>query len=231
MGKEKLSEYLRKHHLEMPKDKELLECAKSFTLKSLDSFYAGLGSSDISLVTAVNRLYPQLEETEEISLEDAVISRTRPKGGIKIDDINMLQFNFGKCCQPVPGEDIVGFITRGRGITVHRKDCPNITRSNIDEERIVELDWDITAKSSFIIQINFVMEDRPGILRDVLNSISDDDTNLKDTSISASRGLARGEFIAEVKNLTHLNNLINRIRRVKGVIDVTRKLGSSRSKK
>ncbi|HDS00966.1 MAG TPA: bifunctional (p)ppGpp synthetase/guanosine-3',5'-bis(diphosphate) 3'-pyrophosphohydrolase [candidate division Zixibacteria bacterium] len=123
---------------------------------------------------------------------------------------------------------MVGFITRGRGVTVHRRDCPNIQRANIDKARIVELDWDISEQSKFVVKINLIMEDRKNILRDILNSIADDETNLKNSSISASRGLARGEFIAEVRNLTHLNRILDQIKKVKGVIDVTRSMGSSK---
>jgi len=124
---------------------------------------------------------------------------------------------------------VVGFITRGRGVTVHRIDCPNITRSNIDPERIVKLDWDVGEQSSFIVKISLLTEDRKNILRDILNSIADDETNLKNSSLSASKGLARGEFVAEVRNLTHLNKLMERIKAVKGVIDVSRHMGSSKT--
>jgi len=227
LGKDMLERRLRKSRLKYPSDKELLKCAESFSYKSIDSLLAAIGQGDTSLVTVINRLYPQREEEEKDSLEEIVAGRLQHKGGIKIDEITSLQFNFGKCCQPLPGEKVVGFITRGRGITVHRINCPNITRANIDRERIVKLDWDVSEKSSFIVKINLIMEDRKNILRDILNSIADDETNLKNSSISASRGLARGTFIAEVKNLSHLNRILERIKKVKGVIDVSRHLGSS----
>jgi guanosine-3',5'-bis(diphosphate) 3'-pyrophosphohydrolase len=229
LGKEMLERHLKKSRLKFPADKELYKCAESFSFKSIDTFLAAIGQGDVSMITAVNRLYPQTFEEEKESLEEIVSGRFRQSGGIKIDDIASLQFNFGKCCQPLPGEKVVGFITRGRGITVHRINCPNITRSNIDKERIVKLNWDVGEKSSFIVKINLIMEDKKNILRDILNSIADDETNLKNSSISASKGLARGTFIAEVKNLSHLNRLLERIKKVKGVIDVSRYLGSTRS--
>ncbi|HER00545.1 MAG TPA: bifunctional (p)ppGpp synthetase/guanosine-3',5'-bis(diphosphate) 3'-pyrophosphohydrolase [candidate division Zixibacteria bacterium] len=228
MGKEMLERHLRKMRLPYPSNKEILECAESFSYKNVKSFLAALGQGDVSVISAVNRLYPQALEESKESIEDIITDRTRFRGGIKIDDIKSLQFNFGRCCQPVPGEDVVGFITRGRGVTVHRRDCPNIQRANIDKARIVELDWDISEQSKFVVKINLIMEDRKNILRDILNSIADDETNLKNSSISASRGLARGEFIAEVRNLTHLNRILDQIKKVKGVIDVTRSMGSSK---
>jgi len=229
VGKEMLQRHLRKMHLKYPAVKDLLVCAETFSYKNLDSFLAALGQGDVSLITTVNRLYPQTEVQEKESIEDILASRFQARGGIKIDDISSLQFNFGKCCQPVPGEKVVGFITRGRGVTVHRIDCPNITRSNIDPERIVKLDWDVGEQSSFIVKISLLTEDRKNILRDILNSIADDETNLKNSSLSASKGLARGEFVAEVRNLTHLNKLMERIKAVKGVIDVSRHMGSSKT--
>ena len=194
----------------------------------VNSFLAAIGQGDVSMFSAVNRLYPQTEEDSKETIEEIITDRTRFRGGIKIDDIKSLQFNFGKCCQPVPGEDVVGFITRGRGVTVHRSNCPNIQRANIDKARIIALDWDISEQSKFVVKISLIMEDRKNILRDILNSIADDETNLKNSSISASKGLARGEFIAEVRNLTHLNRILDQIKKVKGVIDVTRSMGSSK---
>ena len=231
LGKETLERQLKKMHLDFPNLKDLLECAESFSYKNLDTFLAAIGTGDVSPVSAVNRIYPQTMEDERDSVEDIISGQYKPKGGVKIDDIKSLQFNFGKCCQPVPGEDVVGFITRGRGITVHRHDCVNVNREDIDPERVVELEWDVSERSSFIVRINLIMEDRKNILRDILNSIADDETNLKNSHITASKGLAKGEFIAEVRNLSHLNQLLDRIKQVKGVIDVSRYMGSSGSKK
>ncbi len=230
LGKEILDRHLKKIRMPMPSNDQLLDVAKSFSYNNLDTFMAAIGQNDVSIVTVMNRLFPQSEEEDgddRESLEDIISGRYQHRGGIRIDNIKSLQFNFGKCCQPVPGEDVVGFITRGRGVTVHRVNCPNIQRANIDHERIVQLNWDVSDSSTFVVKINLIMEDRKNILRDILNSIADDETNLKNSSISASKGLARGEFIAEVKNLTHLNSLIERIKRVKGVIDVSRSLGST----
>jgi guanosine-3',5'-bis(diphosphate) 3'-pyrophosphohydrolase len=229
LGKEMLDRHLRKMRLPYPSVKEILTCAKSFSFKTVHAFLAGIGQGDVSLVSVVNRLYPQTVEESKETVEEIIADRSRPRGGIRIDDIKSLQFNFGKCCQPVPGEEVVGFITRGRGVTVHRANCPNILRANIDKERIVELDWDVGEQAKFVVKISLIMEDRKNILRDILNSIADDDTNLKNSSISAFKGLAKGEFIAEVRNLSHLNQLIEQIKRVKGVIDVTRSMGSAKS--
>ena len=233
LGKEMLERQLKKAHLDPPDETQLLQCADTFGYKTVEALLAGIGQGDASVVTLVNRIYPQTQEDkqDEASLEEIVSGRQKGRDDVKIDDVGMLQFNFGKCCQPVPGEDVVGFVTRGRGVTVHRRDCPNIRRANLDKERLVDLRWDVSETSTFIVRINLVMEDRKNILRDILNSIAEDDTNLKSTSIHASKGLARGVFIAEVRNLTHLNKLINQISKVKGVIDVSRYLGSSGSSK
>lgn len=229
LGKEMMERHLRKSRLPFPSVKEILACAESLSYKTVNGFLAAIGQGDISLATVVNRLYPQTAEESKETIEEIIADRTRPRGGIRIDDIKSLQFNFGKCCQPVPGEEVVGFVTRGRGVTVHRANCPNIMRANIDKERIVELDWDVGEQAKFVVKISLIMEDRKNILRDILNSIADDETNLKNSSISAYKGLAKGEFIAEVRNLSHLNQLIEQIKRVKGVIDVSRSMGSAKS--
>jgi len=134
-------------------------------------------------------------------------------------------FRFAQCCQPIPGERIVGFITRGRGVSVHRADCLNALQMMVDSDRKVEVEWDVDKNQSFMVRLEILVEDRKNMLRDITEVIADADTNVRGAEIKPGQAATVGSFVIEVKNLRHLNRTIKRIRRVKGVIEVERAKG------
>jgi GTP pyrophosphokinase len=135
-----------------------------------------------------------------------------------------MMFRFAGCCQPVPGEDIVGFITRGRGVTIHHADCHvAIDLANRHPERKIGVSWDADKESWFVVQLDLVTEDRRGLLRDVTEAIATLNTNVRAAEVSTSDdGTAMGHFVIEVSNLSHLNRIIDRVKKVKGVLSVKR---------
>jgi GTP pyrophosphokinase len=139
-----------------------------------------------------------------------------------------MMFRFGYCCQPVPGERIVGFVTRGRGVSIHRSDCPNALQMLTEEDRKVEVTWDVAKDQSFLVKLDILVQDRKNILRDITQAISDADTNVRAAEIKGRETTPTGSFIIEVKNVSHLNKTLKKIRRVKGVIDVGRSKGMER---
>jgi GTP pyrophosphokinase len=141
-----------------------------------------------------------------------------------------MMFRFAGCCQPVPGEDIVGFITRGRGVTVHHAECNlAVNLANTNPERKISVSWDSGRDQSFIVQLSIVVEDRKNMLRDISQAIADSNTNVRGAELQATDSTAEGRFVVEVSNLSHLNRIIDKVRKVKGVISVTRARGSSRA--
>jgi GTP pyrophosphokinase len=145
--------------------------------------------------------------------------------GIKVGGMGNMMFRFAQCCQPVPGEEIVGFVTRGRGISIHRTDCANALQIGIENERKVVVEWDVDKDQSFLVKLEVLVEDRKNILKDITEAIADVDTNVRGAEIKGGESVASGSFVIEVKNLSHLNKTLKRIKKVKGVIQVERAKG------
>jgi GTP diphosphokinase / guanosine-3',5'-bis(diphosphate) 3'-diphosphatase len=132
--------------------------------------------------------------------------------------------NYAKCCNPIPGDEIVGFVTTGEGIKIHRKSCKNVMAMRMnDEERIVEVAWPATNEVDFIAGVRISGDDRTGLLNDVTHSISTyNNTNIRSVSINTKDSLFDGQFILYVKNTSHLNAIVERLKRIKGVTKVER---------
>jgi len=155
-----------------------------------------------------------------------VIDRIRGTKGIRVHGLDNMMFRFAGCCQPIPGEDIIGFITRGRGVSIHRADCPLAIALQTDSpERKIDVSWDTAKGQSFVVRLEMVVEDRKNMLRDITQAIADADTNVRAAEMYARDTTAVGEFVVEVSSLSHLNRILDRVRKVKGVIKVLRAKG------
>ena len=128
-----------------------------------------------------------------------------------------------RCCNPVQGDEVIGYITRGRGVTVHRRDCPNVLNLPDLPERRIVIDWDDDGAQRFLVRIVMEGTDRHGLFADIAKSISDTGTNIQSADIKSTEGGMTGQFVVEVENLAHLKKVMRQIRRVKGVISVERK--------
>jgi GTP pyrophosphokinase len=187
-----------------------------------DAMLAALGSGLLSINAILNRLRPKEEEPPKPTLVQRLVERTRRPGGIKIQKMDNMMFRFANCCQPVPGEKIVGYITRGRGVTVHRADCENVAALLDQPERRLAVEWDVDAEETFLVRLLVGLANRKNLLRDVTQAISEVETNIRSAAVNGDRSAGTGEFVIEVKNLRHLNRVISRIRRVTGVLTVDR---------
>jgi len=134
-------------------------------------------------------------------------------------------FRFAQCCQPLPGEKIMGFITRGRGVSIHRADCTNVLQTMGNSDRQVEVQWDVGKDESFVVRLELVLEDRKNMLRDITEAITDADANVRGAEIKSGETMAMGDFLIEIRNLNHLNRTIKKIKEVKGVVAVKRAEG------
>lgn len=223
LGREMLERKLKELHLGMPSEEILGEYAEHLDRKLADDLLAAIGNGSISVQAVVALIQPEEEKKPTPGLVTKVIDRLRRSKGIKVQGLDNMMFRFAGCCQPVPGDDIVGFITRGRGVTVHQADCASaVDISNEFPERKIEVSWDTSRDQSFIVQLETVVEDRKNILRDVMQAIADVNTNVRGAEMYAHDTTATGRFVVEVTGLTHLNRIIDRVRRVKGVISVKR---------
>lgn len=225
LGKQIVERKLKEIHKEMPNDEKLSEFAKQLKRETADELLASIGNGSISSKPLLDLIAPP-DDKPEPGLVSKVIDKIRGSKGIKVSGMDDMMFRFAGCCQPIPGEDIVGFITRGRGVTVHSIDCER--SHELQEkypERQIDVNWDTGAGQSFVVELELVVEDRKGMLRDITQAISDADTNVRGAEMFASDAAAVGKFVVEVTDLTHLNRIFDKVRKVKGVISATRAKG------
>jgi len=142
--------------------------------------------------------------------------------GVRIQGVDGLMVRYSQCCQPVPGDKVVGYVTRGRGISIHRTDCPNLLALE-DPERRMELDWQEVEGEVFTVRLGLLGEDRRGLYADICAAISQTGTNIRAIELTSGEGGMTGHMIVEVENLSHLTKVIKAVKRVKGVTDVGRR--------
>lgn len=229
LGKEMLERRLREQHIKMPAEELLLEYAQSQDRKTVDDLYAALGNGSLSLQSLVLFIQPE-EKKEEVGFVGKVIDRIRGSRGVRVQGLDNLMFRFAGCCQPVPGDNIVGFITRGRGVTIHQAECSlAVEISNKYPERRIAVSWDTGKDQSFVVQLEIVVEDRRNMLRDITQAIADSNTNVRGAEMYAHDTTAIGKFVVEVTNLAHLNRIIDKVKKVRGVLSVRRAHGREQS--
>src|SRR5213592_4643116 len=152
-----------------------------------------------------------------------VIQRLRLGRGIRIQGVDGLMVRYAQCCQPVPGDQVVGYVTQGRGISIHRSDCPNLLVLSTEAERRIDIDWQESEGETFVVRLAVGGEDRRGLYADICTAISESGTNIRSAELATRDGAVFGAVLVEVENQTHLNKVIRAIRRVKGVTDVSRR--------
>ena len=230
LGREMLARELKRLRRPVHPDRELVDVAQSFGIESGEGLLAALGQGDLSVMSVVQRLHPELRE--EPTPRKSPFTRLkemaqRSPEGIQIQGMGNLMIRLAKCCQPVPGEQIVGMVTRGRGLTVHRVDCPNVFEDRVPAERRVELSWDVPDTRAFVVKLVVFGDDRKGMLADLAQAVAEAGTNIVNADIRAVDGDARGTFLVEVNNLSHLQHVIKAMGRVKGVRAVERSMSGS----
>jgi GTP pyrophosphokinase len=227
LGREMLHRELRRKRRRIPGESELEDIAQSFGFPEVALLLASIGQGEISPVQVVNRLYP--EPTRAPGPVHSAAERlkqlaTPPVRGIRVQGIGNVMIQFAHCCEPVPGDPIVGLITRGRGVSVHQQGCRNILDDKIEKERLIDLHWDVEGEPLFVVGLEIAGEDRTNLLADVSSAISKTNTNIKEGLMqSTDGGEARGHFIVEVRNRRQLSEVIRAIRSVRGVNAVDRR--------
>ena len=152
------------------------------------------------------------------------MQRMRGTGkGVRIQGADGLLVRYAQCCQPVPGDRVVGYVTRGRGVSIHRGDCPNLLFLVHEPERRLEIDWQEMAGERFVVRLTIEGTDRRGLYADVAAAVSATGTDIKSLELKTLDGRVTGAALVEVENLVHLERIIKAARRVKGVASVARR--------
>ncbi|MEA1981789.1 MAG: bifunctional (p)ppGpp synthetase/guanosine-3',5'-bis(diphosphate) 3'-pyrophosphohydrolase [candidate division Zixibacteria bacterium] len=229
LGKQIVERELKRAHIPYPTNAVLLETAEKLDKKTIENLFSAIGEGSITSKRFIDLISPA-KEVEQQGFIGKVIERIRGTKGIKVHGMDNMMFRFAGCCQPVPGEDIVGFITRGRGVTIHRNDCQSCLHLQEQfPERKIEVSWDTDKGQSFVVELEMVVEDRKNMLRDITQAIADANTNVRAAEMFSKDTTAVGLFVVEVASLSHLNRIFDKIKKIKGVISVRRSKGSDKT--
>ncbi len=234
-GRESIARQMRKAGLPLQKilaGQSVLELAHDLHYDDIETMYAAVGNGHISAQAVVEKLSAALgteEEQSDIELDSYLptgVRRTPTRGnsGVEVEGSDDVLVKLARCCTPVPGDEIVGFITRGSGVSVHRQDCVNVDDLRTHQgDRIVNVKWNLAAKTLFLVNIQVEALDRARLLSDVTRTLSDQHVNILNASVSTSKDrTAISRFTFEMADASHLDAVLASVRGVEGVYDVYR---------
>ncbi|MDH5648291.1 MAG: GTP diphosphokinase [Gammaproteobacteria bacterium] len=204
--------------------------AKNFHLDRVEDLYAAIGRGDIKtsriLSEFKDHIAPKLDNKADFSISSHTVARDVP-GAIKIHGVGNLLTHMGRCCKPVPGDAIVGYITLGRGVTVHRSDCPNVLRHSTESpDRLVEVGWGASGGSAYPVDIIIVAYDRSGLLNDITTLLRNESINVlaANTNTDKVRHIARMQLTLEINDIDTLSRVLGKIQHIPNVTEVSRKV-------
>ena len=203
---------------------KLEELAKKLGFDSVDELCLAAGKDELGQKAIENVLAPRIEEKQEETVTTTKKSAHHDKGKVLVVGIDSLLTQLARCCHPVPPDPIVGFVTRGRGVTVHRADCPNIR--NLDDEghdRLIEVSWTQDPDVSYPVEILIIASDRVGLLKDISEIFSKEKQPVIAMNSSRNKADLHLAFTIEIKNSEDLKRTLNSIREIKGVVSARRK--------
>ena len=229
-GKEIWSKKLKKLKLSFSTS-EVSKIARKFKYDNNSKFFQAIAQGNVNLdQILINTENKSAEEKEKILAFDqfAEIAR-KDAGGILVDGKSSgIMYDYAKCCNPIPGDPVIGYITIGEGVKIHRKTCNNlINLSKIDADKLVAVQWPGTDGTLFVAGLTMRGDDSPGLLNDIAHTIvSYKDTNIKSININTNDSTFEGSVMVYVNNLEHLNNLIDRLKKLRGLYNIDRFEGS-----
>ena len=229
LGREILERELRRRRLGKVSDDTLTVAARALNLIDHVHLLSAIGQGEIQTLNVVKQLFPLVDEAAEVA-KPSVIERlvdkvrgTSNNRGVKIQGVDGVMVRYAQCCQPVPGDEVVGYVTRGRGVSIHRADCPNLLPLAHEPERRLEIDWQEKSGEKFIVRLALEGTDRRGLYADVASAVSSTGTDIRQMELKALDSRAVGAVLVEVENLAHLQAIVKAVRRVKGISDVERR--------
>jgi GTP pyrophosphokinase len=231
-GRESLEYALKQQNLPYRKlhgSAVLAQVIRETGFKKAEDFYVALGSGKLSPGQIVNKVIQRLK-TDEVATEEPVVKAPRAreavdstKVGIKVGGVDDVLVRLAKCCTPVPGDGILGYVSLGKGITIHRNDCPNVRALRRNPDRLTEVEWDGSATStSFRVMIRVESWDRPRLLEDVARTFSEHGANIVAYGGAVEDQLAKNWYTVEVGDVQNLRSLLTALRNVDAVFDAYR---------
>jgi guanosine-3',5'-bis(diphosphate) 3'-pyrophosphohydrolase len=228
LGREMCEKAFRKERLNfntLVKSEKMIQVVEQFGFKAVDDLIANVGYGKITPRQVLRKFEPKVDEEHvDESIFNKLIGRVRkkkPKAGVLVKGVDDILIKFGKCCQPVPGDPIIGYITRGYGVTVHRTTCVNALSMN--PERQIEVEWNHEVTETYPVKIRIISQDRVGLLADVVGNISKFGANILNAKTETRENkIVDSFFTIVVEDTTHLEKIVSAVKKVKHVQEVKR---------
>ncbi|MBD8012517.1 MULTISPECIES: bifunctional (p)ppGpp synthetase/guanosine-3',5'-bis(diphosphate) 3'-pyrophosphohydrolase [Microbacterium] len=232
-GKEAIARAMRKQNLPLQRlmnQESFAEVARQLRYEDVSGLYAAVGEGHVSTQSVLEKVTALVAADEDTSTGAIELPGRAPAreartsdSGVLVRGASDILVKLARCCTPVPGDPIVGFVTRGSGVSVHRQDCVNVKALGSDPERFIEVEWAPTTKSVFRVQIQVEALDRSGLLSDVTRVLSEHHVNILSATVSTTdERLALSRFVFEMGDSVHLDRVLNAVRRIDAVYDVYR---------
>jgi GTP pyrophosphokinase len=228
VGREILEREVRKRRLPKVDERALEAAARSLNLLDAHHLIASIGQGDVGVTQVLKLIYPEQEAAPETPPKPTPLERfmDRVRGtprGVRIQGTDGLMVRYAQCCQPVPGDTVVGYVTRGRGVSIHRADCPNLLILAHEPERRLEIAWSEQPGERFVVRLALEGIDRRGLYADLAAAVSATGTDIRSLELKSVDGRVTGAALVEVENLSHLQKIMKAARRVKGITEVARR--------
>jgi GTP pyrophosphokinase len=227
LGREMCEKAFRKYRLNfntLLKSEEMEKVVEHFGFKTIDDLIASVGYGKITPLQIIRKIVPKPEKAEDESILNKIIGRVRkkkPKTGVMVKGVDDILIKFGRCCQPVPGDPITGYITRGFGVTVHRTSCVNALK--MSPERQIDVEWDVDIADTYPVKIRVRSYDRVGLLADIAANISKNGANIISANTETRENkMVDSFFTITVEDIDQLNKILLSIKQIKHIQEVTR---------
>ncbi|MGI8999947.1 MAG: TGS domain-containing protein, partial [Candidatus Limnocylindria bacterium] len=199
---------------------KLVEIASQYRYRDMDDFYAAIGYGAVSSASVVSKL--EIHDDAAITLPEEAPPASPSTTGVRVKGVGDLLVRFAKCCSPIPGDEITGYVTRGKGVTVHRASCPSVL-SERDIERLIDVEWELAGQQTYPITVRISALDRPGLLSDITNVVAEYKVNIVAASVAThADGTAVITATFKVESLQQLARVLAKIERLRDVTSVTR---------
>ncbi len=237
LGRELVEKYAKSHKIDLGtilKEEYLKPCYKKYTCENLDDLYAMIGHGGIKESQMLSRVVEEYNKknlenvTDEQVIESIDVGKKKKEensGGITVNGASGLSIHYAKCCSPVPGDEIIGYVTRGRGITIHRTDCQNIMNiPDVEKNRLIEISWDSnTENQNYLVNITIYVKNRKGMIVDISKLLTENNIDINNLETRRSKDENATIVVSfEINDKSELQTIVNKIKSVDGVIDVIR---------
>lgn len=226
-GKEILEKEFKRHRMDnvLSNDEMMLRIATKLNFVSIDDMFASLGYGETTLPQILTKLRDEMPKAvEEVLIPKRVVTKKEKKSqGIRVKGLDNVLVRFSRCCSPVPGDDIIGYITLGKGISIHRRSCPNMPSLTLQTERVVEVSWDVKGKDiKYSVEVEVEAWDRAGLLSDVMGIVNEVKVSATECNAKVKKSKAHIRLCMEIADKFQLDEVIKKLSRIKSIISVGR---------